>query len=230
MAFLQIMKSIAKHLLTVSAVVLSGIEAHATLIDFEGLSSTANDGSTIPVSARLSTQLLESYGVSFTSTDPYVAVVNLGIGHATSGVNGIGGSRDNKLAYYRTDPVTISFFNPLNTSQMATTDSVSVRADLWGSLEPISLVAYDHLGAQLASVTVTDFTGPLLSISTPGIQKVTYFPTSCCGGAALDDLTFGPLTPVASPVPGPLSVLGVVTAYCHSKQLRQRISERDKIR
>jgi hypothetical protein len=216
-------------LLAASAILLSAGDARAILVDFEGLNSmTFYNGNPVPSSARLSTQLLETFGVRFASTDPYVAVVRLGSGHATSGINGIGGSSNNTLSY--NDPITISFFDPLNPSQMATTDSVSVRADLWGGGPSISLEAYDQFGAQLAAMTVPDNAGPLLSITAPGIQKVVFLPTSCCGLAGLDDLTFGPLNPVTRSAPGPLPMLGVVAAYYHSKRLRQRISARDRIR
>lgn len=225
------MKPIVKLLLLASVLLLSAGDARAILIDFEGLSSmTFYGGSPVPASARLSTQLLETFGVKFASTDPYVAVVAMGSGHATSGVNGIGGSRNNFLSYSINDPITISFFNPLNPSQMATTNSVSVRSDRWGEGRPISLVAYDPFGVQLAGVTVADTAGPLLSITTPGIQKVTFFPASCCGGAGLDDLSFAPLNPVPIAVPGPLSILGVATVFHRSRHLRHRISVRDRSR
>jgi len=150
------MKPFAKHLVVASTVLLSAGDARAILIDFEGLSSmTYLGGSPVPTSTRLSTQLLETFGVRFTSTDPYVAVVALGSGHATSGVNGIGGSRNNFLSYSINDPITISFFNPLNPSQMATTNSVSVRSDRAGEGLPISLVAFDQFGAPPRSGKMT---------------------------------------------------------------------------
>jgi hypothetical protein len=225
------MKLFAKHLVVASAVLISAGDARAVLIDFEGLSSmTFYGGSPVSSSARLSTQLLETFGVRFASTDPYVAVVALGSGHATSGQNGIGGSRNNFLSYSINDPITISFYNPLNPSQMATTNSVSVRSDRWGEGRPISLVAFDQFGAQLAVMSVADTAGPLLSITTPGIQKVIFYPTSCCGGAGLDDLSFGPLNPVSTAVPGPLPMLGIGTAFYQSKRLRNRISARERNR
>src|SRR5439155_620041 len=54
------------------------------------------DGMPVPLDARLGAQLQRSDGVSFSSIAGssivgYVALVNLGSGHATSGVNGIGG-------------------------------------------------------------------------------------------------------------------------------------------
>jgi len=67
----------------------------------------------VPVAAQLSEQLLRSHGVVFTSESgmPYVAVVNLGLGHATSGTNGMGGvDAQNRLQY--TTPVRANFFLP----------------------------------------------------------------------------------------------------------------------
>ena len=78
-----------------SIVLASGERAGADLITFEVIPDvtalgTFFDGTPVPVEARLSDQL-RSQGVSFSSTAGYVALVNLGGGHATSGVNGIGG-------------------------------------------------------------------------------------------------------------------------------------------
>src|SRR4030042_5903724 len=62
-------------------------------IDFEQFQGMDYiSGNPIPESARLNNQLLSTLGVSFTSGGSYVAVVNLYDGHATSGINGIGGS------------------------------------------------------------------------------------------------------------------------------------------
>lgn len=68
--------------------------AEPVTVDFESLASmTYWSGNPVPSATRLSTALLDSYGVvlSSESVNPYVAVVNLGVGHAPSGHNGIGG-------------------------------------------------------------------------------------------------------------------------------------------
>jgi hypothetical protein len=68
--------------------------AELMVIDFEGLSAmTFISGNPIPPSAQLSDTFLFTHGVRFSSGSPYVAVVDLGVGHATSGTNGIGGPR-----------------------------------------------------------------------------------------------------------------------------------------
>lgn len=218
------MKSFAKFTL-VGLLMLFGGQAHAVLIDFEGLNGMPNDGSPIPTASRLSTQLLQTRGVKFSSTDPYVAIVQLGTGHATSGVNAIGGSRNGFISYYSSDPIHISFFIPSDPTQKAITNMVSLRTDLWGGGRQVSLVAYNDQDAVLATVSATDWGGPLLTITHPGIHKVSYFGTTCCGGTAVDDLTFAPLTPVAStnpvPVPGPLPLLGALFAWQSSRKLHK---------
>ena len=64
-------------------------------ITLEGLPAAPSfiEGSTIPAADTLSDQLLHTDGVEFRSGSgvPYIAVVTLGLGHATSGTNGIGG-------------------------------------------------------------------------------------------------------------------------------------------
>ncbi|HYE14562.1 MAG TPA: hypothetical protein VD968_09000, partial [Pyrinomonadaceae bacterium] len=79
-------------LVTVQTVALAG-EVLITFESVTGITTTAAypDGSLVPAGARLSTQLQMSDGLSFSSTAGYVALVRLGSGHATSGVNGIGG-------------------------------------------------------------------------------------------------------------------------------------------
>src|SRR5439155_24177648 len=112
---------------------LSVVPSHAqnTTIDFEGLPSISNVGGIpVPASGQLSDQLLPIYGVRFSSesAQPYVAVVGLGAGHATSGTNGIGGvNADNFLTY--SNGIRIEFFLPSSPTTKATTDSVSIRGD-----------------------------------------------------------------------------------------------------
>jgi hypothetical protein len=103
-------------------------------LNFEGLPSSGfHAGGPIPNAAQLSTQYLTTYGVSFTSGSAYVAVVNLGVGHATSGTNGIGGSTpEGILTYAQQYPITATFFDPSNPAVAGTTDFVSLRGDLIG--------------------------------------------------------------------------------------------------
>lgn len=167
-----------------------------TTIDFEGLSSmTFYSGNAVPDNAKLSTQLVSTYGVAFASGDPWVAVVNLGLNHATSGVNGIGGSRDNgTLTYSKAFPISFEFFDPLNTAVKATTDFVSLRGDLGGGGQFIYLRAYDLSGNQIAEASGIDSGGSTLSISAQGIHSARFFGTQDDGGVAVDDFSFGELT------------------------------------
>jgi hypothetical protein len=219
------MKSLAKiSLLGLS--MLCGGQALALVIDFEGLNGmTYLGGSSIPSASRLSTQLLQTQGVKFSSTDPYVAIVQLGTGHATSGVNGIGGAKNGILSYSSSDPINISFFIPSDPTQKAITTMVSLRPDRWGGGGQVSLVAYNDQDAVLATVSAVDSSGPLLSITHPGIHKVSFIGTTYAGGVAVDDLTFAPLTPVANtnpaPVPGPLPLLGALLTWQSSRKLHK---------
>ena len=195
---------------------LSSLNATAALttIDFEGLPAmTYFPGSPIPESAKLSSQLLTSYGVTFSSADPYVAVVALGFGHATSGVNGIGASNGyGILTYDKAFPISFEFFNPVNPTTKAVTDFVSLRGDNAGSNETVFLRAYDTLGNIIAETSAVDNGGPTLSIAVQGIHSVRFFGTRDSGGVAVDDLTFGQLTIPSVPEPSStvLALAGIV--------------------
>src|SRR5688500_5065468 len=69
------------------------VAAQNVTLNFEDRSGmTFLPGNPVPASAQLRDQYLLSHGVRFGSqSTPYVAVVALGSGHATSGINGIGG-------------------------------------------------------------------------------------------------------------------------------------------
>jgi len=153
-------------------------------------------GNPIPPEARLSDAFLLTHGVRFSSGSPYVAVVDLGIGHATSGTNGIGGSTPaGVLTYDRQFPIVVSFFDPSDPSTPAVTDFVSVRGDLLGSGLLVTLNAFDIAGHLIASFTTTDDGGETLSVSAPGIHSVQFLGTNDTAGVALDDLTFNRVTP-----------------------------------
>jgi hypothetical protein len=183
------------------------IQAEPIVLDFEGLTAMPHTSiqTPIPLQARLSDAFLPIHGVKFSSGSPYVAVVDLGLGHATSGVNGIGGSTPTGLLTYdRMYPIVASFFDPNNPSMPAVTDFVSVRGDLAGDGQSITLNAFDVNGSLIASFTVPDSGGATLSISAPGIHAVQFLGTQDLGGVALDDFTFNPVT---SPRGG--SVIGI---------------------
>jgi hypothetical protein len=100
------------------------------------------------------------------------------------------------LTYDRHFPIVMSFFDPSNPSMPAVTNFVSVRGDLLGSGQSITLNAFDVDGNSIASFTTTDNGGTTLSVSAPGIHAVQFLGTQdVVGGVALDDLTFNRVTP-----------------------------------
>src|SRR5579883_1523264 len=100
--------------LAIGLLFASRAQAQNVTIDFEDLSGmNFVDGNPVPDASKLTTQYLTKYGVTFDSGGGYAAVVQLGTNHATSGVNGIGGSTpDGLLTYSKQYPITIRFFDP----------------------------------------------------------------------------------------------------------------------
>ena len=187
---------------------LTRATAQTVNIDFEGLPAMGNySGNPVPASAQLSSQLLSTYGASFTSesSSSFVAVVNLGAGHAPSGVNGIGGVDSSGLLSYAT-PFDVAFFLPSDTSTLAVTDFVSIRGDLYfGSNQPVRLDAFDANGTLLASDTTIDNHIFTLSVSHAGIHSIR---VSEFDHVAWDDLSFGVLS-VAVPEPSTIAIGGI---------------------
>jgi len=178
-------------------------------IDFEGFSAMPflDIQHPIPPNARLSDAFLFTHGVRFSSGSPFVAVVDLGVGHATSGTNGIGGSTpEGLLTYDKNFPIVMSFFDPNDPSRPAVTDFVSVRGDEHGEGQSITLKAFDVDGNLIAFFTTTNVGGETLSVSAPGIHSVQFLGTEDHHGVALDDLTFNSVTPTTSQ-----NVVGTVT-------------------
>jgi hypothetical protein len=212
------------------------------IIDFEGLPSMPYQaGERIPGINQLSTQLLSTYGVAFSSgpstatTGGYVAVVNLGAGHAPSGTQGIGGATSGGILTYGADnPISFSFFNPANPSQAAVTDSVSVTGDLWGTSgqAPLTLTAFDIDGNVIDTAVRPDLGGTVLTVSGAGIHRVQFTGFARPDGEdgiALDDLTFNPLTPIGGngggfvPEPSSIFLLGsMVVGGCAYARLRRK--------
>jgi len=190
--------------------------AGLNVLDFEGgnlpsgvtAQASYDAGSPILSTSQLAGQYLSTYGVKFSSGSAYVAVLELGAGHATSGVNGIGGSTPDGLVTYSPDfPIVATFWDPTNPSVPAVTDFVSVRGDLIPNGPPITLEALDLNGALLASDTEFDnFGGTLLSCSVAGIHSVRFLGN---GTTAIDDFTFNSVNAV--PLPGAvlLGILGM---------------------
>lgn len=206
-----------------------GGAAAPIVLDFEGVGAMnyLPYGVPIPSAARLASQFLSTVGVQFRSGSPYVAVVALGVGHATSGVNGLAGSTaTGLLTYDGSAPLVASFFDPTAPLIAATTDFVSVRLDLQGTSGlSVTLRAFDVHGALLAAVTSPDVGGATLHVAMPGIHSVQYVGTVSFNGAAIDDFAFNPVTPVVTAVPEPSTCLligtGVVLALGRRRRTRQ---------
>jgi len=173
------------------------VAADVVTINFDDLPGMPNTpGDTIPTQSQLSDHFA-NLGVLFSSGESFVAVVDLGQGHATSGTNGIGGSRPpGILTYDAAYPIEITFVDPENPYNPAVTNFVSVRGDFFGSGKNVTLSAYDLNGQFITSTTVPDSGGVTLSITTPGIHFVRFVGTTDEDGVALDDLRFndGPTT------------------------------------
>jgi hypothetical protein len=168
-------------------------------------------GSAVPSSAQLSNQY-EADGVLFSSSSPYVAVVDNG-GSSTSPPNAIGGVTSNGLLSYA-DPVTFTFVLPGTTTPGVTTN-FSIEADAVGIPGQFATVnAFDINNQLLDSVTLNDVGSEIWSINLPGIHSAVFeFPTTSSGvpttgsafgngtGIALDNLTFGTVTAAATGTP-----------------------------
>ena len=181
--------------------------AEPIVLDFEELDATAVSWDVVPNSAKLSDQYLNTYGVSFQSlSKPYVAVVYLSEGFATSGTNGITSvSGDDRQVYDAGNPLFASFYDPANPSTPGVTDFVSLRGDTFGYPEQtVTLEAYDLDGSLLDTHSVSDVGGQTLSVSAVGIHTVKFIgpdiqPYGELGGVGLDDFTFNPITPIPEP-------------------------------
>jgi hypothetical protein len=226
-----------------------------TTIDFDpppapgdlpaGLSAMSNSpGSPVPSNAQLSNQY-EGDGVLFSSSDPFVAVVDVGSSVA-SPPNGIGGVTSTGLLSYA-DPITFTFVVP-GTTTPGVTSSFAITADSDGISSQFATVStFDSNGNLIQRQTLTDVGGETWSLSGGGIHTALFqFPTTSAGdpttgsafgsgtGIALDQLTFGAITPASGPsaVPLPradwsalvmLGSLGVVWAI-RSRQRRVTMS------
>jgi hypothetical protein len=193
--------------------------ASTVTLDFDNLPSMSFiAGTPIPVAARLSTQYLDTYGVSFTSGSPYVAVVDLGVDHATSGTNGIGGSTpEGILTYAQQYPITATFFDPAHPHAPGVTDFVSLRGDLHGQSPPSQLVTLNAYGVNhrlIASFTTADVGGETLSVAAPGIHSIEFFGSLLdVPGVAVDDFTFNSVTSVGQGVPEPATLTMLLLGF-----------------
>ncbi|MHB0954937.1 MAG: putative Ig domain-containing protein [Pirellulaceae bacterium] len=169
-------------------------------ITFEGIPASPSffQGIFVPAEARLSDHFLATHGVTFSSASgvPHVGVIRLGAGHAHSGVNGIGGMGSATNIDYAT-PIVVEFFLPADSGTAfvpAVTDFVSIKVDTAGAQGTVFLEGYDINGSLLGRTSAIDNGGPTLALSAPGIHTAKIRGTST---TAFDDLSFGPLYPVA---------------------------------
>jgi hypothetical protein len=152
-------------------------------------------GPAIPLDARLSDAFLSTFGVKFSSGSPYVPVVFVD-GVTASPPNGIGGaSPAGNLTYERAFPIVARFFDPSNSARPATTDFVSLRGDLSGQGEAVTLNGFDVNNHLIASMTTIDSGGETLTLSKPGMHSVVFLGTHDGDGVVVDDFTFNPVTP-----------------------------------
>jgi hypothetical protein len=194
-------------ILAMLGVILTPILASAIplTIDFDSFSGMSNSpGNPVPLSSQLSNQLQPTTGAVFSSTAGYVAVVDLGPGHAISSANGIGGVNALGQLSYGT-PITVTFFDPTNALAKAVTDFVEIRGDQHAILGTATLTAFGIGGGFLGAFTANDVAGGLtLNLSVPGIHSVRISETSAT--IAFDNLRFNPVTSV--PEPASLMLLG----------------------
>jgi hypothetical protein len=181
--------------------------ASVNLITFEesGLTAMSNSpGAAVPLGAQLSNQFLGSLGASFSSGAGYVAVVDHGFPTLTpTPPNIIGGTSATGTLDYSA-PISVSFFDPANTANAATTDHVKVLGDLFGlGSGTVTLNAFDRFGNLLGTVTDTDNKplgqGPVLEFDMAGIHSVTFSGTS--GTVGFDNFEFDTVTAAGVPEP-----------------------------
>jgi PEP-CTERM motif len=180
--------SLALAVMTLTAAPVASAQVAVDFESFVGRSFLG--GGTVPVGNRLSDQLRTS-GVLFRSQSDYVAVVDLGINHATSGRIGIGGvTSSGNLSYGA--PITISFWDPARARSKGVTSLVEIRGDRIPTRGNMSMKVYDALGILLSTVTAVDAGGTMLRYEGSDIHRVEL--TSADANVAFDDLRFNTVT------------------------------------
>jgi len=169
-------------------------------------------GTSVDAAAQLTNQF-ESLGAIFNTIggSPYAALIDLGVGHATSGSNGIGTVSSANTLNYTLD-LDIFLVVP-GTLTPAVTDTISIRGDEIPSFGNVIYSAYDTMGNLVASGVTQDQGGSTFSLSAPGIHEFRLH--SVNGDVAYDDLTFDtPAAPTQSgtPEPATLGLTGLAIA------------------
>jgi hypothetical protein len=160
------------------------------------------EGTAVDADAQLTNQF-ENLGAVFSTFGgaPYAALIDLGVGHAVSGANGIGAVSASGNLDYAAD-LDIFLVVP-GTLTPAVTDSISISGDEIPSFGQVDFSAYDINGNLIASGSATDTGGNAYSLSVPGIHEFRLH--SEHGDVAYDNLTFDTPGPV-SDVPEPATV------------------------
>jgi hypothetical protein len=176
---------------TLLGLIIMGSSQTETMLSFEEFTGMANSpGAVIPVNARLSDQYLAVHGLVFASTSPYVAVVNIGAGHAADGRNALGGSTvSGALSYAPVNPINGHFFQPGNRDIPYVTDFISVTGDRFPAFGTMRLQAYNVNGQLIQEVTAIDagLTEIRITTPTPAIHRFSFIGT---GNVAIDKVRF----------------------------------------
>jgi len=158
------------------------------------------------------------------------ALVNLGLGHATSGTNGLAGISALGTVDYGS-PVIVTFVDPLNNAVPWVTNRLAISTDQAGfSLNTLTLSAYGLAGDFLGSVSHVE-TGGSVTLGLHGIGGIHTVVVSATlmdhfnGGIGLDDLRFGRLSPTAVPEPGSLVLTGTGFAGLYWLYTRRKKSQ-----
>ena len=161
-------------------------------------------GTSVDTDAQLTNQF-ENLGAIFNTIggSPYAALIALGVGHATSGANGIGTVSSTNTLNYTLD-LDIFLVVP-GTLTPAVTDTISIRGDEIPSFGNVIYSAYETDGNLVASGVTQDQGGSTFSLSAAGIHEFRLH--SVNGDVAYDDLTFDtPTAPGPSGVPEPATL------------------------
>ena len=178
---------------------LPGAAGAAIVLNFDDLPGTTaySNGQPVPLADQLSYKYQPTDGIRFASISNYVAVGDYGAS-APSQPNAIAGTSAAGTFDYAA-PVYFTFWDPSDTSLLATTDFFSMRGDLdaTGGGVSVTVSAYGLDGTLLGSDTEIDNGGETWTLSFPGIYTVRFPGTSAdpsYGGIALDDVTFDAVT------------------------------------